>query len=171
MHRPMPFSPIKLALSRKFSLDANVATSLEEEHRQIEGVLAQLEALADALPKLPPASALEGMILYLREAIPAHCRHEERALAATLARAVDADRPRNRALELLRDEHGANEAIAHELADALEECVLDGAATAPEALGQLARQFFVLMRRHMAWEEFVVDVLLPPPTGEKGEPA
>ncbi|MEQ9122729.1 MAG: hypothetical protein RIM80_09205, partial [Alphaproteobacteria bacterium] len=66
---------------------------------------------------------------------------------------------RRNAFELLRAEHEINEAVAHELADAIDDCLFDGGAARPEALGQLARQFFLLMRRHMAWEELVLATL------------
>lgn len=169
----MPFSPMKQALGRRFNEDANVATSLEDEHRMIEGVLAQIEALADALPALPPRTALEGVVLHLREAIPAHCRHEERSIAVALdgppgaddgGRGVVMSTLRRNAFALLRAEHEINEMVAHELADALDDCLLDGAAARPEALGQLARQYFVLMRRHIAWEELVLATLSSAPS-------
>lgn len=171
MERRMPFSPMKLALGRRLSEDADEPTSLEEEHGMIEGVLAQIEALADALPALPPRTALEGVILHLREAIPAHCRHEEQSIAAVLdvprvpeaamesMHAAAMSALRRNAFELLRAEHEINEAVAHELADAIDDCLFDGGAARPEALGQLARQFFLLMRRHMAWEELVLATL------------
>jgi len=162
----MPFSPMKRALGLRFSRDADMATTLEDEHKIIEGVLAQLEAMADALPALPPVSALESVVLHLRESIPAHCRHEEQVLAERIADAsgmTDHDLHVSRqALALLREEHIANEAIAHELADALEDCIAAGETLAAESLGQLARQFFMLIRRHMAWEEFVLDILAQP---------
>lgn len=161
MQRPMPFSPMKLALSRKLQIEANMATTLQEEHRLVENACAQLEDLADALPALPSEAVLEALTFQLREAIPAHCRHEESVMTPPPSGPDSKQAAHIRAFELLMAEHATNEAIAHELADALEDCMHEGVAPAPEALGQLARQFFVLMRRHMAWEEYVLDVLLP----------
>lgn len=154
MQKPLPFSPIKLALSRRMGEDADQSTTLKEEHRLVEAVLEQIEALADALPQLPPRSTIEVVVVNLRHGIPAHCRYEESALAER-----DGDQVA-RALALLRAEHAANDAVAAELAEALEDCLTDGAAAAPETLGHLARQYFMLMRRHMAWEEYLVESLL-----------
>lgn len=145
-----------------------MATSVEDEHRLIENACEQLEVLADELPALPPPPQLESLIVLLRDAIPAHCRHEEDAIRAPLAD-PEAERLCRGALNILIDEHATNEAIAHELADALEDCMDAATAPAPEALGQLARQFFVLMRRHMAWEEFVLHALLQIEHGEAPE--
>ena len=42
----------------------------------------------------------------------------------------------------------------------LDDCRAAGSVAAPEALGQLTRQYFLLMRRHLAWEDFILDRLL-----------
>ena len=123
--------------------------TLQSEHRLIEGILQQIEAIADLLPSLPPAEPLEVIVSNLRHALPAHCRHEEDVL-------LRSDAPEfARALEIIRAEHVDNDWIAAELAEALEDCMATGRAACPEAPGRLARQYFVLMRRHMAWEELV----------------
>ncbi len=159
MRKPIPYSPIKLALSRSLRLDAAVATSFEAEHALVLATLDQLEALADGLPRLPPRPVLESLIIHLREGIPAHCRHEEHALTLNeVEQNPDSVALSRRALLLIRDEHADNEAIGLELAEHLEDCLDAAVAPAPEALGQLTRQFFLLMRRHMAWEEFVLEL-------------
>lgn len=156
MQKPLSFSPIKLALSRRLGREAEEATTLQSEHRLVEAVLEQIEVFADALPQLPPRTTLELIVINLRDGVPAHCRHEERALGELQGDAV------TRALALLTAEHEANDAIAAELAEAIEDCLANDAVVRPEALGQLARQYFMLMRRHMAWEEYLVESLLEP---------
>ena len=158
MQRPKPFSDIKAALGAALSREAEATATLESEHRLIEGVLEQIEALADELPDLPPRATIETIVIQLRHGLPAHCRHEEEALAEIIEPTVRS------ALILLRREHIDNDAIAAELADAMDECVASGRAERPEALGQLARQYFMLMRRHMAWEEFIAESLFSPST-------
>jgi len=123
--------------------------TLQSDHRLVEGVLQQIEAIADLLPSLPPAETLEVIVESLRYRLPAHCLHEEEEL-------LRSDAPEFApALALLRQEHVDNEWIAAELAEAFEDCISTGRAACPEALGRLARQYFVLMRRHMAWEELI----------------
>lgn len=153
MPAKLPFSAIKRALSRKLGDEAREATSLHAEHQLVENALEQIEAMADALPALPPTGTLEWLIDNLRDALPAHCRQEEAALDNMTGAAV------TRAKRLLADEHDVNDAIAAELAEMLEDCRRSGVVTHPEALGQLARQYFLLMRRHMIWEEYLLETL------------
>lgn len=149
MHTSISHSSIKHALSRKLKLEASGPATLESEHKLVEAVLAQIEHLADALPSLPPQATLDVITTYLREAIPAHCREEEAILAAKGSTFVAA-------LNLLRSEHSANDAVAAELADMLDDCAGLTIAPTPEALGLVARQYFMIMRRHMAWEELIM---------------
>lgn len=164
MPTTLPFSAIKRALSQKLDEASREATSLHEEHRLVESALEQIEAIADALPALPPTATLEWLIDNLRDALPAHCRQEESALDALASAGANAGARKAvmRAKLLLVEEHAINDAVAAELADALEECLSDGAVAHPEALGQLARQYFLLMRRHMVWEEYLIETFTPP---------
>jgi len=150
------FSPMRRALGRRLRAAGEEASSLEEEHSLIADACAQLEAIADALPKAPARLAVEGLAANLRDAIPAHCRHEE-GLLRSLA---GVEGPLAAAFALLEAEHEANEAVALELADALERYLDPGERGSPDALGQLIRQFFTMMQRHMAWEEFTLAFLL-----------
>lgn len=139
-----------------FSPTPGSRAALQSDHRLIEGALQQIEAIADHLPSLPPAETLEVIVSNLRHALPAHCRYEEDEL-------LRFDAPEFApALTLIRQEHVDNEWIAAELAEALEDCMASGRAACPESLGRLARQYFVLMRRHMAWEELIVAHLFGP---------
>lgn len=153
MRTSLPFSAIKRALSERLDDEARHETSLQEEHRLVELLLEQLEALADGLPDLPPAAAIDWLIQNLRDGVPAHCRQEEEALQ-TLGSPQAL-----RAIELLAVEHAENAAVGAELADVLEDCRADCAVQHPEALGQLARQYFMLMRRHIVWEEYLMEAL------------
>lgn len=155
MHKPISYSPIKRALSRKLELEADAPATLESEHDLVKAVLAQIEDLADMLPSLPPQATLDVISLYLREAIPAHCRQEEAMLLESGGPQVEL----LPAMALLRAEHAANDAVAAELADLLDDCAGQEKAPAPEGLGLVARQYFMLMRRHMAWEEYIVDAI------------
>lgn len=152
----LPFSPIKRALAERLAMDSTGETSIAQEHALIEQALAELEALADGLPALPAPSVMTLMIAYLREAIPAHCAHEEMALR----RARPTTDAYAGAIPLILAEHQTNAAIGQELADMLDDCRAAGSVAAPEALGQLTRQYFLLMRRHLAWEDFILDRLL-----------
>lgn len=154
MKTPFPFSPIKRALSDRMRREAGEATTLQEEHRLIRDMLDQLEAMADDLPTLPPQETLRRVIDNLREGIPAHCRHEETALGE---QALPDDPTRTRALEILKREHQANEALASELAEALEEQLEGRGAMSQERLGYLTRHYFTLLRRHMEWEEYLIE--------------
>ena len=152
MHKPISYSPIKRALSRQMGLEADAPATLESEHDLVKAVLAQIEDLADMLPTLPPQVTLDAITLYLREAIPAHCRQEETMLLESGGPKVEL----MPAMALLQAEHAANDAVAAELAEMLDDCAGLSKAPAPEALGLVARLYFMLMRRHMAWEEFIV---------------
>lgn len=143
-----------------FSQTPGSRAALRSDHRLVEGVLQQIEAIADHLPSLPPTETLEVIVANLRHALPAHCRFEEEELLRSDAPEFAA------ALALIRQEHVDNDWIAAELAEALEDCMATGRAACPEALGRLARQYFVLMRRHMAWEELIVARLLDPPLSD-----
>lgn len=164
MPTTLPFSAIKRALSQRLDDASRETTSLQDEHRLVERALEQIEAMADALPAVPPTATLEWLIDNLRDALPAHCRQEEAALDALAgaAASVGGREAVLRAKVLLADEHAVNDAVAAELAEALEECLSAGAVAHPEALGQLARQYFLLMRRHMIWEEYLMETFTLP---------
>ena len=154
MPRTLPYSPIKRALGKTLGEAANAESTLASEHELVTAMLREVEALADGLPDLPPPSTLEAIVAYLRHGVPAHCRSEEAALDD--AKTDEAARAR----EIIRREHTENDAVALEFAELIEECLETAAVPHPETLGHLARQYFMLMRRHMAWEEFVVETLM-----------
>lgn len=156
MHKPLPYSPIKRALSRQFKIEAEAPATIQTEHELVEAVLRQIEDLADMLPSLPSSAILETIAFYLREAIPAHCRKEEEMLLESGA----PDTASLPAMALLQAEHAANDAVAAELADMLEDCAGKSSAPEPETLGLVARQYFMMMRRHMAWEECIVELIM-----------
>lgn len=177
MDRKLPFSPLKQALSAQLGAEAEGETTFHAEHQLIVGVCDRLEAIADALPAAPGNESLSEILALLRFGIPAHCQHEEKALTSMLNDTADAPGWLHHAAALITAEHLDNEIIMLELAEALEDYrdrelartaghearaagnmgASDGARA--NALGYLIRHFFTQMRRHMAWEEKVINEL------------
>lgn len=161
MRKPLPYSPLKRAITEQLRNEAEAESSIEEEHRLIAALCDRLEDLADSLPELPDSRQLGELATMLRFGLPAHCEAEEAELAKLVRCAADPTGAPSRALELIRAEHAENEAANLELAEMLEDLIGQGAASNPETLGFLLRQVFVLTRRHLAWEGLVLDHVLP----------
>lgn len=155
MIKSLPHSPMKLAMSEHFRLQAESATTIAEEHLLVHRVCVELEALADGLPDLPGEQHLVSLAAALRAGIPAHCRHEEEEIRQRLSRLGDVSEAVKTACDFLTFEHQENDPLGDELAEALENAVEKGCAENPEALGYLVRQYFQTIRRHLMWEDYV----------------
>ncbi|MDF1721055.1 MAG: hemerythrin domain-containing protein [Minwuia sp.] len=163
MDRKLPYSPLKQAMSAQLGVEADSETSFQAEHTLIVGVCDRLEAIADALPEAPSHESLSELNALLRFGIPAHCRHEEQALKSALESEEGTPGWLHHAAALITAEHLDNEIIMLELAEALEDYRDRGEKARANALGYLIRHFFTQMRRHMAWEEKVIEELRAKP--------
>lgn len=157
MKTGLPHSPFKLALSEQLRKEAEAGSSIDGEHRMIRDLCSELEEIADALPSAPPLRQVTAIAAALRAGIPAHCHHEESELRQRLQSLPGAPAWIAVALQRLEDEHRENEPLGHELADALEDIAGDGRVGNPEALGYMLRMYFQTLRRHLAWEEFILN--------------
>jgi hemerythrin-like domain-containing protein len=161
MRMPLPYSPLKRAITEQLRSEAETETTISEEHRLISELCDRLEHVADALPGLPDPQQMSELVALLKVGIPAHCAAEEAAMAELLQRSPEPPEAVRDALELIRQEHAENEANTMELADMLEEMKGLTKADDPNTLGFMLRQVFVLIRRHLAWEEYVLAHVLP----------
>lgn len=153
----LPHSPFKLALSEHFRKEAEAGSTIDGEHRMVRDLCNELEVIADGLPALPQPHQLVAVSAALRAGIPAHCRHEEAELRQHLQSSAVTPSWILVALRCLEDEHRENETLGHELAEALEEIVEENRIRNAEALGYMLRMYFQTLRRHLIWEEIVLD--------------
>ena len=161
MRTHFPYSPMKRAITEHLRNGAEAETSIGDEHSLIYGLCDRLEAVADGLPELPDSQSLQEIVAFLRVGIPAHCAAEEVQFTDMLTRRDDSAERLSDAFLLVRREHAENEAANLELAEMLEDLIGRHVAPTPDALGFMLRQVFVLTRRHLAWEDFLIKHVLP----------
>lgn len=161
MRSHLPYSPMKRAITEHLRNDAEAETSIGEEHALIADLCDRLESVADGLPELPGSQALSDLVALLRVGVAAHCEAEESRLAELVGQSDDPDGMLGDVLELMRAEHAENEAANLELAEVLEDVAGAAVAPNPDTLGFMLRHVFVLTRRHLAWEDYVLKHILP----------
>lgn len=159
-------SPMQDAIRDHLTRTAPGDTGIAAEHRMVRSLCSELEAIADRLPLLPHEGEVKSLSAALRAGVPAHCRHEESAFRMYMARTSNPPRALVVAVERLASEHSDNEPLGHELADMLEAVVGGRSPTNLEALGYLIRLYFQTMRRHLMWEEFVINSLMDDPRSQ-----
>lgn len=123
--------------------------SIHEQHDRLALLCAELEAIADDLPRACPQRCRRALEA-LESLVPEHHATEIAVLRELLAK----DRPE--LLERIAGQHGEDEGLAAEIAHALEPIVAGGAADAPETLGYMLRCFFNNYRRSMLVEELAI---------------
>lgn len=160
MQDDTPRSPMQDAMRSQLMRQTTTGGSIASEHQMVRDLCMELEAIADRLPQLPRSGEVEVIVAALRAGVPAHCRHEEAEFRYRMVQRREPSRALVVAIERLAAEHSDNEPLGYELADALENAVVRKYETDAGALGYLIRLYFQTMRRHLMWEEFVLNCLM-----------
>lgn len=160
MEKPLPRSPMKRAISEHLARQADRATTIDDEHKMVRRLCDELEAIADALPRVPGEQQVLAIIAAVRAGIPAHCQDEEIRIRAWLTSQGATTTASTVAVERLASEHSDNDLLGQELAECLETVIETGRVANPEAVGLLIRHYFTAIRRHLMWEDFLLEHLL-----------
>lgn len=129
---------------------------IEEEHAVQLELCSVLEFLADSLPNAVDPRLASLAVTILRNGLKQHTSLEEEGLFPLLRRRIGGTAHLLAMLDQLTAEHEADEGLAIEIADALDEIVAERPTENPEMLGYMLRGFFENQRRHIEWENNVV---------------
>ena len=141
----------KSSTARKDLLDC-----IEKEHQAERNLCDMLERIADSL--LEPLDTVQAStgIVALRSCLKRHVALEEIYLYPVLTKRLCPGDLAENLLEHIRCEHTADESLAHDTADQLEQALVSGRVENPEMLGYMLRGFFECRRRHIAWEDSII---------------
>jgi len=129
---------------------------IEKEHRAERNLCDMLERIADNLLEPLDTELASTGIVTLRTCLKRHVALEEIYLYPVLTKRLCPGDLAEHLLDHIRGEHAADESLAHDTADQLEEALTRGRVGNPEMLGYMLRGFFECRRRHIAWEDAVV---------------
>lgn len=122
---------------------------LFDQHSRLASLCDQLETIADDLPRACPTRCSRAAA-ELATLVPEHHAFEREVLSALLeARQPDL-------LDRILRQHGEDEGLAGEIAQALEASSSGAEAPDPETLGYMLRCFFNNCRRSMLVEELAL---------------
>ena len=129
---------------------------IDNQHRVEIHLCDMLERIADNLPEPVDAELAQAGIVTLRECLKRHTLLEEKYLYPALSDRLSEGELADDLLNHIKCEHAADESLAHDTADQLEEALAHGRVENPEMLGYMLRGFFDCHRRHIAWEDAIV---------------
>lgn len=129
---------------------------IAEEHSAERRLCDLLESLADHLPGLPDRAMTATAIADLRRCPKRHALLEETYLYPHLVEVRTTFAFDVNLLVQIRNEHVADQALAQDAAELLEDVLERGRVPNPEMLGYMLRTFFECRRRHLTWEDEVV---------------
>lgn len=137
--------------------DANPFFSMMEHAHTMERSLCDLlEEIADVLPVTQNRLVVLPVIDMLRNTMGLHRALQEGFFLPLLVERCGASDPAESLCDQIETEHAADEALALDIADQLEEAIGTGRFRNPNMLGYMLYAYFEGRRRHMAWEEAVV---------------
>lgn len=131
----------------------DVIFQVHELNKQMCGFL---EEIADALPNRINRDLCTTAIAMIKTQMPIHRYNEEECLFPLLQQHAIEEPELTGIIEHSLWEHGADECVAVELAEMLEELLAGENPKNPEMLGYMLRGFFEGFRRHIAWERVVL---------------
>jgi len=130
---------------------------IEREHCAELNLCDLLERIADNLPEPLDRELASTGIIMLRHCLKWHIALEEGYLYPVLAKRAAPGELTEAMLVQIRAEHAADECLAHDTADQLEQTLARGHVENPEMLGFMLRGFFEGRRRHITCEdEFIL---------------
>ncbi len=129
---------------------------IARQHRAELCLCNLLEQIADNLPQPLDRELGNSGVTALRYCVKRHMALEEGYLYPVLARRAGRDELTEAMLEQIKVEHAADECLAHDTADQLEDALACGHVEKPEMLGYMLRGFFECRRRHIAWEDATI---------------
>lgn len=141
----------KSSTARKDLLDC-----IEKEHQAERNLCDMLERIADSLLEPLDTVLASTGIVALRSCLKRHVALEEIYLYPVLTKRLCPGDLAENLLEHIRFEHTADESLAHDTADQLEQALGSGRVENPEMLGYMLRGFFECRRRHIAWEDAII---------------
>lgn len=147
----------KRAHARDFAVPDDTHAHVEalaSLHVEILQACDRLELICDSLPRAFSRVDCLEMALWLDETFPVLVRREEETLARVIG-TVDLNHDAAAAKMSQRD-HRADMAYAIELAEALTHFARKEQAAAVDTIGYMARAFFELVRRHVAYEDELI---------------
>ena len=131
-------------------------STIEKEHRAEQNLCDMLERIADSLLEPLDTKLASTSIVTLRRCLKRHMVLEEEYLYPVLTKRLCPGDLAENLLGHIRGEHAADESLAHDTADQLEQALTCGRVENPEMLGYMLRGFFECRRRHIAWEDAIV---------------
>lgn len=131
---------------------------LQQEHAVEHRLCDTLEEIADGLPAEVNTGLAAKAVTVLRQSLRRHIALQERYLLPLLITRAEPQDNTKAVRAQIAAEHVADEVLAHDVADELEQMIRDGRARNPEMLGYMLHGYFECRRRHLAWE---VNVILP----------
>ncbi|WP_137152733.1 hemerythrin domain-containing protein [Devosia sp. FKR38] len=144
---------------------ASPLNRLRSRYEDLLGVCDELEAFADGLPGVVPATLCAQLIRRLADALSATHREEEAVLLPVLSSSTQVGL-RNVATRL-RQEHVFDSQVVMEIEESLLDWVAGAPGLSPDAIGYLLRSFFESVRRHVRSEQDLLLLLFEgmPPAG------
>ncbi len=126
------------------------------EHDRLRVVCAALERVADDCTAGDARENAAFALSYLENELPLHIADEEEDLFPLLERRCDPDDEIDTILDLLNDEHEADQEYQLRLLEPLRSIAAGRRPADAVEFGHAARAFSVFQRRHLAWENGTV---------------